>query len=117
MIEIIAAVVILIGSIFLLLASIGLIRMPDIYNRMQAGTKASTLGSILIFLGFIMYNPSDWTKYLLLVLFIFFTNPISSHTLVRAAHYIGSNPLLKKYAKDIPSRDELREYKDGGDKK
>ncbi len=111
MIEIIGSIIILIGSLFLLLASIGLIRMPDVYNRMQAGTKAGTLGSILIFAGFMMYNPGSWTKYLILLIFIFFTNPISSHALARAAHHISINPLIKKDP-DFPTRDDLRTFKD-----
>lgn len=112
MIEIIASVIIFIGSLFLLLASIGLIRMPDVYNRMQAGTKATTLGSILVFCGFMLYDPSNWAKYLLLVIFIFFTNPLSSHALARAAHYMSINPLIKKDSKISP-RDDLRFFKDG----
>ena len=95
MIEIIASIVVLIGSLFLLLASIGLIRMPDVYNRLQAGTKATTLGSLLIFLGFLIYNPNNWSKYVLLVLFIFLTNPLSSHALARAAKFMNISPDLK----------------------
>lgn len=108
MIELIGSILILLGSLFLLLASIGLLRMPDIYNRMQAGTKATTLGSMLIFLGFILYNPSSWAKYLLLLVFIFFTNPLSSHALARAAHFIGIDPLIKKDG-DITARDDLKD--------
>lgn len=111
MFEIIGSILILLGSLFLLLASIGLLRMPDIFNRMQAGTKATTLGSILIFLGFIFYNPGSWTKYLLLMVFIFITNPLSSHVLARAAHFIGMDPLIKKDG-DIPVRDDLKDRKE-----
>ncbi len=117
MIEIIASIIILIGSLFLLLASIGLIRMPDIYNRMQAGTKATTLGSILIFIGFILYQPDNWTKYILLILFIFLTNPLASHALARAAHYLGVPVILKdKNSPDIPCHDDLQKFKEEVDK-
>lgn len=111
MVEILGSIIILIGSLFLLLASIGLIRMPDVYNRMQAGTKATTLGSILIFTGFILYNPESWSKYTILLIFIFFTNPLSSHALARAAHYISINPLIKKES-EVEPRDDLRKFKD-----
>ena len=81
----------MIGSIFLLLGALGLLRMPDVYNRMQAGTKATTLGSILFLSGIAVGFESaavTW-KIILLILFIIFTNPISSHALARAAHWAG----------------------------
>jgi multicomponent Na+:H+ antiporter subunit G len=89
----------IVGAVFLLLASIGLVRMPDVYNRMQAGTKATTLGSILFLIGIAVANPSWSGRIILLVIFIVFTNPISSHALIRAAHHSGS-PLAAKSVKD-----------------
>ncbi|MFO7782941.1 MAG: monovalent cation/H(+) antiporter subunit G [Spirochaetia bacterium] len=88
-----------VGAVFLLLAAIGLVRMPDVYNRMQAGTKATTLGSILFLIGIAVANPAWSGRIILLVVFIVFTNPISSHALIRAAHYSGS-PLAAKTVKD-----------------
>lgn len=79
----------LLGSLFLLLASLGLIRMPDVYNRMQAGTKATTLGSVLVFIGFAFVMPDTWPRLVLLIFFIFLTNPLSSHALARSAHIQG----------------------------
>ena len=86
--EIIGAIVVLLGSVILLIASIGLLRMPDAYNRIQVGTKASTLGTILILAGTGMIIPGWWTKLLILVVFILMTNPVSSHVLARAAYFI-----------------------------
>ncbi len=85
------AIISLIGAIFLFLGALGVLRMPDLYNRMQAGTKATTLGSILFLLGLGMgyYHQVCICKIILLILFIIFTNPISSHALARAGHYIG----------------------------
>jgi multicomponent Na+:H+ antiporter subunit G len=73
--------------------------MPDVYNRMQAGTKATTLGSIFFLLGIAVANPAWSGRIVLLILFIVFTNPISSHALIRAAHFSGS-PLAAKTVKD-----------------
>ena len=87
-VNLIGAIITLFGSILLLLGNIGIIRMPDVYNRMQAGTKATTLGSILFFVG-IGVNVPEWIgKIVLLILFIILTNPISSHALARASHYV-----------------------------
>lgn len=107
--EITASCIVLAGALFLLLAGLGLLRMPDIYNRMQAGTKATTLGSLLVFSGFALLDPGQWHKYLLLAIFIFLTNPISSHALARAAHYAGIPAILDKFGSAETRRDDLKE--------
>jgi multicomponent Na+:H+ antiporter subunit G len=95
------AILTLFGAIFLFLGALGILRMPDVYNRMQAGTKATTLGSILFLLGIAVGHSECvclW-KIILLILFLIFTNPISSHTLARAAHFAGIN-LARRSVKD-----------------
>ncbi len=77
------------GSLFLLLGALGVVRMPDLFNRIQAGTKATTLGTILFLAGIGVAEPTWIPKLLLLVLFIIFTNPVSSHVLARSAHHVG----------------------------
>ena len=101
------AIITLIGSLFLFLGSLGLVRMPDLYNRMQTGTKATTLGSIL-FLSGLAISQSEFInidKTIVLILFIVFTNPISSHALARASHFIGI-PLTEKTTVDRLAEDE-----------
>ena len=89
LLPIIGGLVSLFGSLFLLLGAIGIVRMPDAYNRIQAGTKATTLGTLLFLLGVGIYHPSWFPKLVVLIVFILFTNPVSSHVLARAAHSIG----------------------------
>ncbi len=103
MMMLISSVVCLLGSIFLFLGAMGVLRMPDVYNRMQAGTKATTMGSILTLIGVGMAVTEWLPKLVLLILFILFTNPISSHALARAAHHAG----IKLTEKSV--RDNLRE--------
>ena len=98
----------IIGAVFLLLAAIGIIRMPDVYNRMQTGTKATTLGSILFLLGIGLAEPSWLGKIILLIVFVVFTNPISSHVLARAAHFRGI-PLASGTVRDCLADDEAGE--------
>jgi multicomponent Na+:H+ antiporter subunit G len=86
MAAIIGAFVSLIGAVFFLLAAIGLLRMPDALNRMQAGTKATTLGSILFLFGIGIMQPDYLGRVFILVVFIVLTNPVSSNALARAAH-------------------------------
>jgi len=92
--EIIGGAIAIGGSVFLLLGSIGLIRMPDVYNRIQAGTKASTLGTMLSLVGLFFIFPGWFGKFMVLIIFVLITNPVSSHTLARAAYFIKV-PLTK----------------------
>jgi multicomponent Na+:H+ antiporter subunit G len=78
------------GAAFLLLGGLGLVRMPDVFNRIQAGTKATTLGTLLSLAGMACLRPDWGLKLLLIGLFILFTNPISSQVLARAAHRSGA---------------------------
>lgn len=82
------AIITLLGSIVILIAAIGLLRMPDTYTRIQVSTKATTLGTIMSMIGLLLVVPEWWGKLVLLTLFIMITNPVSSHVLARAAHYI-----------------------------
>ena len=86
MAEIIGALITLVGAFFFLLSAIGLIRMPDAFNRMQAGTKATTLGSILFLVGIGIMKPDYLGRTLILAAFIALTNPVSSNALARATH-------------------------------
>lgn len=86
MLAIVGAFVSLVGALFFLLAAIGLLRMPDALNRMQAGTKATTLGSILFLFGIGIMQPDYLGRVFILVVFIVLTNPVSSNALARAAH-------------------------------
>lgn len=90
--DLVGAVVVLGGSVFLFLGGLGLWRMPDSYNRIQAGTKATTLGSLMVFVGVALIVPGWSVKLLLILLFLLFTNPLSSQVLARAAHRSGVAP-------------------------
>jgi len=90
--QLVGAIVSLIGSIFLFLGALGVLRMPDLYNRMQAGTKTTTLGSILTLLGIGIYRPAWLPQLLIIIAFIVITNPISTHALARAAHFACVRP-------------------------
>ncbi len=92
--EIIGGILIIIGSIFLFLGALGIYRMPDIYNRLQAGTKATTLGAMSLILGVGFLEPSWMLKSLVLIIFIAYSNPISSHALARATYRRGHYPLI-----------------------
>ena len=98
-IKILGALVTLVGSGFLFLGALGTLRMPDSYNRIQAGTKATTLGTMCSLIGVGLYHPAWLGKILLLILFVVLTNPLSSHAIARAAHFIHI-PLAKETVTD-----------------
>jgi multicomponent Na+:H+ antiporter subunit G len=78
-----------IGTIFLFLGSLGILRMPDVYNRLQAGTKCTTLGAFLTIIGVGLMHPDWFFKTLVIAGFVLATNPISNHALGRAARKVG----------------------------
>ncbi|MBN1353263.1 MAG: Na+/H+ antiporter subunit G, partial [Candidatus Omnitrophica bacterium] len=74
-----------IGAIFLFFGGFGIFRLPDVYNRLQAGTKCTTFGSFFTIVGVGIMEPCWFWKALLIALFILLTNPISNHALGRAS--------------------------------
>ncbi len=87
--DVIGGLLLVSGTGFLLLGALGLVRMPDLYNRLHAGTKATTLGTLLTLLGVAFIQPEWSLKLLLIGIFLLFTNPLSSQVLARAAHRSG----------------------------
>ena len=93
--EIFGGLSLIAGTLFLFMGGLGLLRMPDVFNRIQAGTKATTLGTLLVLIGAALLQP-DWGLKLLLVgVFLLFTNPLSSQVLARAAHRSGAHKSSK----------------------
>ena len=88
--DLIGGILLLGGATFLFLGGLGLLRMPDLFNRIQAGTKATTLGTLLSLAGIGCLQPGWALKLAIIGLFVLFTNPLSSQVLARAAHRIGT---------------------------
>ena len=83
------------GAVFLFLGAFGLIRLPDLYTRMQASTKSTTLGAFSSVLGVGVLYPHWFVKCLVVALFILLTAPVSSSALMRAGYKTGV-PLDKR---------------------
>lgn len=86
-----------VGAVFLFLGALGIFRMPDIYTRIQAGTKASTLGAMSLILGVAFLEPDWWVKLVLMILFIAFSNPLSSHAIARGSYKHRLKPFSKEH--------------------
>ena len=90
--ELLADILLVMGCAFIAIGSLGLLRMPDVYNRLQAGTKAATLGAMALLLGIGLHHPDWWPKLLVIAGFVLFTNPVGSSTIARAARLSGIKP-------------------------
>ncbi|MBO6782463.1 MAG: monovalent cation/H(+) antiporter subunit G [Alphaproteobacteria bacterium] len=92
MIDLIGGIVILVGAIFSLVAGIGLFRLPDIYVRMHAATKAGTLGAglILIAIAIDAHDLGVTARAVAGLLFLLLTAPVAAHLLGRAAYLSGA---------------------------
>lgn len=79
------------GAIFILLAAIGFVRMPDTYLRISVTTKAVTLGVGLILVSAAIYfdNLSVTSRVLAIILFIILTAPVGAHLIGRASYFLG----------------------------
>lgn len=89
--DIIIGILATLGALFVLLAAVGLLRMPDTYLRISVTTKAATLGvGLLLIAAMVYFNDSDVTSQsMVIILFIFLTAPVSAHLIGRAAYFIG----------------------------
>lgn len=106
--ELIGSLFVLAGAFFLFSAGLGLLRMPDTFTRIQAGTKASTLGNVLVLAGLGFLHP-DWAlKLLVVAYFVLMTNPLSSHALSRAAHAIRTPMAPSTMIDALREEDEAR---------
>lgn len=89
--EMIGIMFIVVGLLFDLFGCIGLVRLPDVYNRLQASTKCVTVGTCSILIGttIIIGLNSAGIKCILCALFILLTSPTSAHAIARGSHKSG----------------------------
>jgi len=104
--DIIGLVFIGVGLAFDLVGCLGLVRLPDVYNRLQAATKCVTIGTCSILFGtFIIAGfTAAGMKSLLCIVFLILTSPVAAHAIARAAHRSGiklcKESVIDKYADD-----------------
>lgn len=91
MVDLIVGLLIIIGAFFAFVASVGLIRLPDVYSRMHAASKAGTVGSGLMMIALAVSAGDGGTAIRAIagVFFFILTAPIAAHLLARAAYKVG----------------------------
>ena len=89
------------GALFMLLAALGALRMPDLLMRMHATTKAGALGSGLIMVAVAVHfaEAGVTARALAVVLFVMLTAPVAAHAIARAGYFVGV-PLWPKIVRD-----------------
>ncbi len=106
MLRIIIDALIVIGAFFALAGSIGIIKMPDVFCRMQASTCITTMGVIGVGLGallytiFVMHAPATAVKVGVIMGLVLVTNPIGSHAIAKGAYQAGIRPKKKMEVDD-----------------
>ena len=99
--ETISLILIIIGILFDLLGCLGLLRFPDVYNRLQSATKCVTLGTWCILFGVLVkYGISAiGIKALISIPLLFFASTVAAHSLARGAYHVGF-PMWEGSVKD-----------------
>ncbi|MBC8393757.1 MAG: Na+/H+ antiporter subunit G [Deltaproteobacteria bacterium] len=112
MIEIFGYILISIGVLFDICGCIGLVRFPDVYNRLQAATKCVTLGTVLLLAGVALVSHSGAiaSKAIICGVFILITSPTAAHAIAKGAHSAGvklwDKSVVDKYEEEVDHHKE-----------
>ncbi|WP_248896574.1 monovalent cation/H(+) antiporter subunit G [Haloplanus halobius] len=103
--ELLAAALVVGGTFFGFVATVGLLRLPDLYSRLHAASKSDTLGSVLAAAGTIVVLGvgTESLKMLFLLLFLFVTSPTAAHAIARAGKEQAVEPAGEE---DVPWADD-----------
>jgi len=102
-VNILAAILLILGVFFFFVGVLGILRFPDFYTRLHAAGKCDTLAAILVLLAVAIYNLQDFSlgtvlvslKILTIVAFVFIASPTATHAITEAALIAGVEPWTK----------------------
>lgn len=105
LVQYLAALLMVGGAVFSLLAAIGVLRLPDLYTRMHAASKAGVVGAGLVLLALALASGDGPVvlRAILGILFLLLTTPVSAHLLARAAYRAGHRPASITIVDDLQS--------------
>ena len=106
-----------VGAFFDFFGCVGLLRLPDVYNRCQAATKCVTLGTIFLLAGtaVVTASPAIALKAGLCAMFVLFTSPAAAHALVRGTYLAGVRLWDKSVVNKFKERAQEIKYPEGED--
>jgi multicomponent Na+:H+ antiporter subunit G len=107
-----------IGAFFMLVAALGVFRMPDIYMRLHANTKSATFGAGFLLVGTALElsNLFVYSRAAAIIIFLFATAPVAAHMIGRAAHFAKA-PVWKTLSDDMEDKYDLKTHELAGMKK
>lgn len=122
-VDIVVGLLALLGTVFVFLAAVGMVRMPDTYLRISVTTKAATLGiGMLLFAAAIhSYDLAITAKILAIILFLLLTAPVSAHLIGRISYITGvklwkGSVMDDMEGKYVKSTQELRSGEEDSEK-
>jgi multicomponent Na+:H+ antiporter subunit G len=101
--QLVALVAVILGTMFSILGVLGLIRLPDVYTRLHATGKVGLFGVVLLLIGDVVFTPLGLSKGLVLIVLLMIGGPATAHALASAAYRTGI-PMKQAI------RDDLREH-------
>ncbi|WP_110928631.1 monovalent cation/H(+) antiporter subunit G [Bacillus massiliglaciei] len=111
--KIVSMILILLGTFLILVATFGILRLPDVYTRNHAASKSTTLGIMFILLGTFLYFYYEHghfnSRVLLAVFFILLTSPVAGHLLSRSAYYSGVKMWDRSVEDDLSKEKEEKD--------
>lgn len=112
LLDVFTGISMLIGVFFLLIASIGLLRMPDLFLRMSATTKATTLGAGFMLVAAMIHfgNIGATTRALATICFLLLTAPVAAHMIGRAGYLAGTPLWIRTLCDDLKDRYDQRTH-------
>ena len=105
--DVFVGLLLLLGAVFVLTASIGMLRFPDVYTRMHSASKAGTLGSGIALLALALHSGEFdvFTRALAGIIFFLLTTPVTAHLVAKAAYSTGTKPwkgtVIDEYANSM----------------
>jgi multicomponent Na+:H+ antiporter subunit G len=96
--DVISWACIIVGAVFAIIGAVGILRLPDVFSRMHGAGIIDTLGAGLILVGLMFQAGFSLitVKLILIVVFLLYTSPTTTHALARAALNGGVNPLIER---------------------
>jgi multicomponent Na+:H+ antiporter subunit G len=98
--QFIAIIAVIIGTFFSVVGILGLIRLPDVYSRLQATGKVAVFGVVLLLVATAAWTPLSWGRAFLLILLLVIAGPVTSHAIGSAAYRIGI-PMKRSIRDDL----------------
>jgi multicomponent Na+:H+ antiporter subunit G len=105
--DVIGYILIALGLLFNLFGCVGLVRFPDVYNRLQASTKCVTLGTVLLLVGVVIASDGGAmaAKAIICAVFVLVTSPTAAHAIAKGAYASGvplwEGTVVDKYAERV----------------